>query len=396
MDSSTELGHRLRELRSWRKLSVRAMAELSGISYGYYAKIERGEKPVDSRQLLEAFASTLRVSPAELAGKPYAPANPADSETRAALITIEDVLTGWSIGESPDRRAMPWHEITANLTRLQKVLRPRADFDGQAAMLPELIRELLAAVTEPEHRQDALLGLLDAYKTAAYLAHDLGTPGLPTLAVERMRQAAEELDDPTQRAEVMWRRAHLLSGANRTRQYELAAQVADASDVMPHMRGMANLTAALASASLGRSIDAATHLDEADAIAHRIDTDDQPWRLTDFGRTNVAIWRVAIGVELGEGARVAEVATQVRPSDVPPHRQAAFWMDYGRGLLTERASRDRGVAALLQAERIAPQKTRNNVFVRQAVAGLLGSARGDAAGRELRGLAWRLGVAPTG
>jgi transcriptional regulator with XRE-family HTH domain len=396
MDSSTELGQRLRELRSWRQLSVRAMAELSGISFGYYAKIERGEKPVDSRQLLEAFASTLRVSPAELAGKPYAPTDAAGEKTRAALTSIEDVLTGWSIGEAPDRREVPWQVIAANLTRLKGVLRPRADFSGQAEMLPGLIRQLLAAATEPDHRQAALNGLLEAYKSAAYLAHDLGTPGLPTLAVERMRQAAEQLDDPTQRAEVMWRRAHLLSGANRSRQYELAAQVADATDAMPHLRGMANLTAALASASLGRPVDAATHLDEADAIAHHIDTDDQPWRLTDFGRTNVAIWRVAIGVELGEGSRVAEVATRVRLSDVPPHRQAAFWMDYGRGLLTERTSRERGVAALLQAERIAPQKTRNNVFVRQAVAGMLGSARNDAAGREIRGLAWRLGVAPTG
>jgi hypothetical protein len=51
---------------------------------------------------------------------------------------------------------------------------------------------------------------------------------------------------------------------------------------------------------------------------------------------------------------------------------------------------------LLRAETLAPQLVRNNVFVRESVADLLAKARRDAGGRELRGLAWRLGIAPTG
>jgi hypothetical protein len=39
---------------------------------------------------------------------------------------------------------------------------------------------------------------------------------------------------------------------------------------------------------------------------------------------------------------------------------------------------------------------RHDVFVRETVAGLLCQARRDAGGRELRGLAWRMGVAPIG
>jgi hypothetical protein len=45
---------------------------------------------------------------------------------------------------------------------------------------------------------------------------------------------------------------------------------------------------------------------------------------------------------------------------------------------------------------LAPQQVRNNVFAREAVTGLLASSRREAGGRELRGLAWRMGVAPTG
>ena len=108
------------------------------------------------------------------------------------------------------------------------------------------------------------------------------------------------------------------------------------------------------------------------------------------------LWRVAIGVELGHGGQVAEIASTVRPDTISRSRQAAFWVDYGRGLLAERKTREHGLSALLRAEELAPQQVRNNVFVRETVADLLGSARRDAGGRELRGFAWRLGIAPTG
>jgi hypothetical protein len=54
------------------------------------------------------------------------------------------------------------------------------------------------------------------------------------------------------------------------------------------------------------------------------------------------------------------------------------------------------VRVLLHAEQLAPQLIRTDVFVRETVADLLRQARRDAGGRELRGLAWRMGVAPIG
>ncbi len=76
--------------------------------------------------------------------------------------------------------------------------------------------------------------------------------------------------------------------------------------------------------------------------------------------------------------------------------QAGFWSDVGRALVAEKKTRDKGVRVLVRAERLAPQVVRHDVFVREAVTGLLHKARRDAGGRELRGLAWRLGVAPVG
>jgi hypothetical protein len=222
---------------------------------------------------------------------------------------------------------------------------------------------------------------------------------MPSLAADRMRQVAAELDDPVWNAVSQWGRAHFLSGTNRGRQYELAVAVADQAP-MDHVetRGMANLTAALAAAAQGRADVAETHLTEAAAIAELVEPDTSPWPsgVMQFGRTNVGIFRVAIGVELGQGARVAEYASTVRTETVSRGRQASFWVDYGRGLLVERKTREDGLTALLRAEQLAPQQVRNNVWAREAVTGLLSAELRAGGGAELRGLAWRMGIAPTG
>jgi transcriptional regulator with XRE-family HTH domain len=380
-------------------MSLTATAGLAGISAPYLSLIERGLRPVTKRQLLESLAQALRVSPGELTGQPYAPSDPVSIESLAQVAALNDVVTGWWVDEIPDLDgpARPWPLVAASLTRLTTVLRPSSDYAAQSALLPRLIRELLTAAAEPEHRTAALIGLLDSYQATANVARRLGIAGLPTVAVERMRQAAEELDDPVYTTFARWARAHALSGTNRTRQYELAVTVADDEKARPEVRGMANLTAALACAAQAQGDMATTHLAEAAALAELIEVDVSPWPLNcnmQFGRTNVGIWRVAIGVELGHGAKVAEIASTVHPETITKSRAAAFYIDYGRGLLAERKTRDRGLAALIHAEKLAPQQVRNNVFVRENVADFLGTARRDAGGRELRGLAWRLGIAP--
>jgi hypothetical protein len=109
------------------------------------------------------------------------------------------------------------------------------------------------------------------------------------------------------------------------------------------------------------------------------------------------LWRVSLATELGEGGKVAELARGGHPEAIPLKPwQATFYADLGRALVAERQTRDKGLQAMVKAEHIAPQLVRNNVFVREAVANLLATARRDAGGRELRGLAWRMGVAPKG
>lgn len=54
------IGRRLREVRVWRRKSLRAVAELAGISESYLSRLERGERPVDRRSTLEALARAAR------------------------------------------------------------------------------------------------------------------------------------------------------------------------------------------------------------------------------------------------------------------------------------------------------------------------------------------------
>jgi transcriptional regulator with XRE-family HTH domain len=392
---TAHIGRRIREVRTWRGLSVAAVAGLAGISTPYLSMIERGQRPVTKGALLEALAQALRISPMALTGKPYPPTDATSNQSHAAMVDIEDVLTGWWVGEIPDGPTRPWPAIQADLDRLNTILRPAADYATMAMLLPGLIRELLASVPG-SRRRHALVGLMQAYHATTFMTYHLGRSDLSMLTVERMHGAALELGDATWLALAAWVRAHALSGGNSARQYELAVDTAqDAASLRVEIRGMANVTAALAAATQGDEDTAQTHLSEASALAETLDSDISPWANLHFGRTNVSFWRVAIGVELDQGAKIAEIASTVRPEPMPFKRQASFWLDYARGLATERTTREQALMALLRAEKLAPQYIHNNAFAREAVAGLLHTARRDAGSRELRSLAWRMGLAPT-
>lgn len=398
------IGRRVREIRNWRRMNLSATAGLAGMSPAYLSMIERGERPLTKRAVLERIAAALRVSPVELTGTAYAPSDDGALAAHSAMSALADLLGGWTVGEVPDAPARPLRAVLDELREFHAARnsagpRTAGDYPTQVDVLAPLIRDLLVAAADPVTGRDALAPLLTAYHVAGSIAARLRIPGMPSLAADRMRQVAERLDDPVWCAVADWGRAHFLSGTNRPRQYDLAVAVADREAAgRAETRGMANLTAALAAAAQGRADVAETHLGAAREHAARLDDEVSPWPagVMQFGRTNVGIFAVTIGVELGHGPRVAEAAATVRTETISRGRQASFWMEFGRGLLAERRTRDDGLAALVRAEQLAPGQVHNNVFAREAVTELLASSRREAGGRDLRGLAWRMGIAPTG
>ncbi|NDU77157.1 hypothetical protein GWI34_31730 [Actinomadura sp. DSM 109109] len=114
-----------------------------------------------------------------------------------------------------------------------------------------------------------------------------------------------------------------------------------------------------------------------------------------FSASNVGVWNVAVNVECGErGGAVLDLARDVDETKLTGRkgRHAAFLADVGRGLARDRKTKDQAIRWLRRAENTAPPWIRNNKPVRESVAVLLSQARTDAGGRELRGMAARMGL----
>ncbi|MGH3613530.1 MAG: helix-turn-helix domain-containing protein [Pseudonocardia sp.] len=395
-DAPPLVGRRLREIRVWRGLSLRAAAELSGLSASYLSRIERGERPVERRSTLEALAAALRVAPSELTGSTIRATE--DPESGPAVAALRLTLADAEMGEPVEIDARPWPEVASALDAVNAI-RPRADYAALGERLPALILELHAHLPG-QNRRPALAGLVDCYSAAQALAKNLGVPDLAQVASRHVRDAAAALSGPEWAGLAAWSRAQAISSTARDRSFAVAVRGAEevAGDLdrpeVADVYGSLHLTAALAAITLGRTDTAADHLAEAGEVAAR------PGVGTGFGNLwfsagNVDIWRTMLAVEQGKGGRAVEIARAVDPATLPssPSRRAAWWIDIGRGLAMERGTRDEAVGAFLTAEQLAPQRFRGNVFAREVVTDLLARARRDAGDRELRGMAYRMGVA---
>jgi transcriptional regulator with XRE-family HTH domain len=404
VDAAKALGRRVREVRSWRQLTLREAAGLAGLSFSFWGQMERGDKAVTNRKTLEAMASALRVHPTELTGQPWTPHDADDADAHAGLMAIEIALERYELGTEPEVPARAWPQIQTDLDRLIKITHWTSDHAVMGELAPAVIGELHGAYLRlPQQRREVLLGLMNAYSSAMWTTKRLGGRGLPTLAARSVQHCAEALGDPVWLGYAAWLRGNATGQLDRAAQYRRSVTVAetltgqlDSGDAL-QAYGMLHLSAALAASAQAESATAATHLQEASALAARMDTEVGTWAHLWFGPTNVGIWKTSLALEIGEHGQALEAAKTVHPELLPGGvRQAEFWAEVGRALVATKKTREKGVRVLLHAEQLAPQLIRTDVFVRETVADLLRQARRDAGGRELRGLAWRMGVAPIG
>jgi transcriptional regulator with XRE-family HTH domain len=395
------IGHRLREIRYWRDKSLRVVAELAGISESYLSRLERGERHVDRRSLLEALAAALEVAPGELTGAHDLMSAEGMGAVHTAVVALRIALADNALDDPADETSRPWPDLAAMLHRVNNELRPAADYAGMGLVLPDLITELHAvAADEPAHRRNALYGLLDVYTAAGFVAKHLGQPDLASVAAMHARAVAAQLDSPAHSALAEFLRAQAVSSPARARSLALAARAADrvapcvGSDPgAAEMYGMLHLTCALNAAALRSPAESADHQAEAADVAARVGSGTN-FGHQGFGLANYGFWEVHLAVERGEGGKVRELARGINTTGVSSAtRRAGFYTDLGRGLATERAHRQEAVAALRTAERLAPQRVRTNPFAREVVTDLMRRARRDAIGRELRGMAYRMGLA---
>ncbi len=389
------IGRRLREIRSWRGLSLTVTAELAGLSAGYLSRIERGLRPVQRRATLEALASALQVSPSEITGQPYAPSTDSEAVAHSAAPALRAVLRDVELGEllttDPPRRL---RDLRGEVAAVNAAC-AASDYGTLGDTVPDLLSELHTLAVDDDGEARRLFA--DTLHAAFYLAKDLGHGDLAWMVAGHLHAAAQAIGEPEWTALADFVRAHATVGLQaRERGLALAERSADAltPDDGPagQVYGMLHLSAALQSAVTGADDRARAHLAEAAETAQR--TGDGTFGGLNFGPRNVGVWRVALALELGEPGRVVELARDVDVGAIPSAgRQATFYGDVGRGLASIRGRETQAVEVLHRAEVLAPERTRHNPYVRETVTDLLRRARRDAGGRELRGMAYRIGLA---
>ena len=354
---------------------------------------------MERRATLEKLAAALRVAPSDLMGTPWI-SYQAGAQTQAGVVDLEAALDRHEFGEDPGVAIRDWPEIDLDVDRLVHHMHVTADYAAQAALTPDLIAELHAAyVRLPEHRPRVLLGLMHCYSSICWVTKRFGGRGLPLLAARLAQHCADELGVPEWRGYATWLRGDAAGDLSRAQQYRRAVSMAD--ELVPELHspdvqqayGMLHLSAALASAAQSDRDTADTHLDEASAVASRMNTEVGTFARMWFGTANVGVWRTSMATEFGDGPKVAEIARGVNVDAIPSlSRRAEFYADLGRSLMQERKTRGEGVAVLLRAEELAPQRIRNDAFTQEAVSNQVRAMQREAGGPELRGLAHRMGL----
>lgn len=403
MDEIT-IGARLRTLRRWRGKTQVELAGLAGLSPSFLSMVETGQRPLDRRSHIAALASALKVSETDLVGGPHLTPDPMQSDPHMGIPALRVALQTNTLTTPAVERARPLPDLAEVVTTKIEPLRRACDYVTIGGLLPDVLDELhyhaAQPVDEAAHRL-ALETLVEACVCATFTTKNLNYTDLAHLAARRAWEAASLLDDPIYMGKANYVWLHTLPRAGSLDRNLVAAErAANALEPYAHdplglsVLGMITLTASLVAASLQKGDSASHWLDEARGIAARVP--DKPisnWQ--SFSPTNVNIWRVTVGVERGEaGGAVRKLAEQVNLDRLEgkSSRRASFFADVGCGLAREPQTRTEAVRWLRRAEETAPQRIRNSASVRETVAYLLNRATVAAGGRELRGMAARMGL----
>jgi transcriptional regulator with XRE-family HTH domain len=408
-DRARRIGERLRSARRQRGMSLRNLAGLAGVSAGYLSMLENGRRLLDRSSHITAFAEALRIAPSELTGQPFAPVDPHAGAAHEAIPALRLALMGLTMATPPDRRppGVPAVVLAERVDRANRLYHA-AEYGILAAGLPALLADLHAAAEAADGaaRRELLKLLADAYHPACtLLLKNLGYTDLAFIAVTRAAEAIAELDDPVYSALSGFFHTHVLMSAGSPTQ-ALAQATAAANTLEAHLSrpdahallgelhliSATSLTQDRQRPGDTRAEEVRGHLAEAANLAGRTG-ETRAWHLN-FGPTNVGIHQVSLNTDLGLHGEAVNAGDGVHPEalEEAPGRQAAFYTDLGRSLAHLQGREAAAVAALLTAEKIAPQRIHANALVRSTVEFLTERRLPAHTARDLRGLAHRIGL----
>lgn len=378
----TEIGARVRMIRRRRGLGLETAAGLAGISKSYLSLLENGKRQFDRRGLVEDLARALGCSPADITGQPYLPPDQESAFARSTIEQIEIGLNDATLTDVPDIAPRPLDDLGV-LVEANARQRDTADYRQAGTDVARLLHELHVHVVTGTgaQRQRAAELLVHAAYNAFVLATTFGYLHLAEQAAQRSHDAANLAESPELRAFAMFALAPSVARVGgRDRGLRMIGRAIDetigeaGSPVLgrdeattgPQVTGLLHLMAAHLRARTRDDDAATTHLAEATDIANAVGEGNAFHQ--HFGPTNVAVWKVAIGTELGHGPAVAEQAeaTNVDLAVLQSRDRAAAWhCDLARSYGAGGGNRDReAIRHLDQADRLAPQRIRNDPLAR--------------------------------
>jgi tetratricopeptide (TPR) repeat protein len=240
--------------------------------------------------------------------------------------------------------------------------------------------------------------LASTYQACSAALAKLGEPEAAWIAADRAMAAAERADDPMLVAAGAFRLVFVFLAARHYDQAEETARtaadalqpLADQGDPQAmSLWGALTLQRAVIASRVNDPDTAYGHLERARQIAGQLGEGRNDYN-TEFGPANVALYEIAVAVELGDAGRALRTATTVDTSGLSAERRARMLIDVARAHV-QRRQLGEAVAALRQAEDITLEQIRTHDLVRQLVSDLL--TMQDPPSGELRDLAARLSVA---
>ncbi|MCA6095850.1 helix-turn-helix domain-containing protein [Streptomyces sp. SCA3-4] len=379
LEEAEEIGRRARRARLRLGMPQADLAAALGKSQGWVSKMERGLIELDRVGLLNQVASELHIHPNDLIGRPYS-SSPAENQWQVAAASILRELRRYDLAPVFDGTPRSSVVLWQDMKRLHR-LRDAAANVAILRCLPDLFREAraLAEVSAGHEREEAFAVYAVCCKFAHTAAHALGHPELVAMACERAAWSAQLSGDPLMPAVADWMRVWdmwatadwsdalaLSDKALRSVQSEY-----DEGDPLAlRLWGTLQLRAAVSAARAGNQRETEDRIGHARAASERVDAyvgaPVYDRHSLTFSAGNVEVHSISVALEMGDQTKAlainrrADVAVLER---LPNSRRSHHHMDVARAWLWD-GNRDKAVAELEKAERIAPQLIRNHPIAR--------------------------------
>lgn len=375
LEERESIGKRIRRQRLRLGMPQADFAAAVSKTQGWVSKVERGLIELDRASTINEVAAALHCHPNDLIERPFVAGKASENRWQVTAASILRELRRYDLTPvfdgAPRSSGQLWQE-TARLHRL----RDAAASIAILRVLPDLLREARAlAESATGHEREEAFGIYAVCcKFAHTAAHTLGHPELIAMACERATWAAQRSGDAVLPAVADWMRVwdmwatadwedSLALSDRALRSIDSAYE--DGEPLAVRAWGTLQLRAAVSAARANNAGETEDRISLARAAAVRLGTASAPvfdrHSLT-FSAGNVQIHSISVQLEMGDHAKALVLHERADPAQVatlPNSRRGHHRMDLARAWLWD-GNRDKALAELEEAERIAPQLVRNH------------------------------------